>query len=189
MLLIKRVVFASLLLTLINCNTNSTESQAATKQPLEDKYAGWFRKTLPGLLKSIEGDYKVNRYWELSLGGVKPRHYFVIIRTSEELDAFWNNEMKKFRIKGEVLEKPDIDFDKSLLIMTMPGDCHGAIGYKIIVWESGDSIKLNMSNFVIGKPHSLLSMSPIFCFEIPVPPKSKPITVDFDVECQRIFQK
>ncbi len=68
MLLIKRVVFASLLLTLINCNTNSTESQAATKQPLEDKYAGWFRKTLPGLLKSIEGDYKVNRYWELSLG-------------------------------------------------------------------------------------------------------------------------
>ena len=188
MLLIKRVVFASLLLTFFNCNTNSAESQAATKQPLEDKYAGWLPIKLPGLLKSIEGDYKVNRYWELFGGGVKPGQYFVI-RTSEELDAFWNNELKEVRIKGEVLEKPDINFDKSLLIMTMPGDCHGAIGYKIIVWESGDSIKLNMSNFVIGKPHSLLSIRPIFCFEIPVPPKSKPITVDFDVECQRIFQK
>src|SRR5690554_1271917 len=184
MLLIKRVVFASLLLTFFNCNTNSTESQAATKHSLEDKYAGWFRKTLPGLLKSIEGDYKVNRYWELSSGGGKPGHYFVI-RTSEELDAFWNNELRI----GEKLEKPDINFDKSLLIITMPGECHISIGYKIIVCESGNSIKLHMSNFVIGKPHSLLSIRPIFCFEIPVPPKSKPITVDFDVECQRIFQK
>ena len=184
MLLIKRVVFASLLLTFFNCNTNSAESQAATKQPLEDKYAGWFRKTLPGLLKSIEGDYKVNRYWELFGGGVKPGQYFVI-RTSEELDAFWNNELRI----GEKLEKPDINFDKSLLIITMPGECHISIGYKIIICESGNSIKLHMSNFVIGKPHSLLSIRPIFCFEIPVPPKSKPITVDFDVECQKHFQK
>ena len=183
MLLIKRVVFASLLLTFFNCNTNSAESQAATKQPLEDKYAGWFRKTLPGLLKSIEGDYKVNRYWELSSGGGKPGHYFVI-RTSEELDAFWNNELRI----GEKLEKPDINFDKSLLIITMPGECHISIGYKIIVCESGDSIKLHMSTFVIGKPYPI-SISPIFCFDIPVPPKSKSITVDFDVECQRTFQK
>lgn len=189
MLIIKKIIFTSLLMLLFNCNTNSTEPQTTAKDPLEDKCAGWL---LPmestGFLKFIEGDYKVSRYWELPCGGEKVK-YYSIIRTPEELDAFWNKELKEVRIKGKVLEKPVIDFNKNLLIMIMPGHCHCRIGYKVIVSESSDSIKLHMSNYVIGKPSSMIGIDPVFCFEIPIPPKSKPISVDFDVECQSSFPK
>ena len=64
------------------------------------------------LIKSIEDNHKIIKYWEIGCGGGTDSSSYVVLRTSAELDAFWQNLITKVK-----LDKPDVDFSKTFYFL------------------------------------------------------------------------
>jgi len=173
----KLIILINLIVLIFNCQSNSSE----TAKSIDNRLAGWWKITSEfdpsqALIQSIEGNYKVNKYWEMGYGGSDSLLYS-LIRTSEELDTYWDN------IKYVKLEKPNVNFEKNLLLIVQPGVGYIKFKYKISIIENQSSIKINISNHLLGSRYGLsVSLFPIFAFEIPFPEISKPIFVDFNID-------
>ncbi len=64
------------------------------------------------------------------------------IKNNDSLEAYW----KQLLISGVKLEKPDVDFDKNILVIVQPGFNNVAFKYKISIKEMHDVIEINVSN-------------------------------------------
>ncbi len=147
---------------------------------IDSRVAGW--KITPkydpskGSLQSIEGNYRVIKYWQVEIGGSESSTYS-IIRSSDTLNAYWNNQMS-----GVTIDKPEVDFTKNVLVIIRPGYCDIKFKYKMTILEKDEVVEINISNYLVGSYYRLWkSYSPIFAFEIPAPSLSKEIKVHFNI--------
>ncbi len=172
---IKKINAIYLIVLFIICFSNGSD----TIKTIDPRLAGWKFKSkfVPSLalIKSIEDNHKIIKYWEIGCGGAVSSSY-VVLRTSAELDTFWQNLMTKVK-----LDKPDVDFSKNILLFVQPGICYSGFKYKIAVTEKHDLIQVKVSNYLVGsRSRLLIGAGPIFAFEIPAPPLSKKISIQFD---------
>ena len=157
----KLIILINLIVLIFNCQSNSSE----TAKSIDNRLAGWWNITSEfdpsqAIIQSIEGNYKVNKYWEMGYGGSDSLLYS-LIRTSEELDTYWDN------IKYVKLEKPNVNFEKNLLLIVQPGVGHIKFKYKISIIENQSSIKIHFQSFTWKSIWIISFTISNFAFEIP----------------------
>lgn len=173
-----KIIAINLIVILVTFYSDCSE----TSKKIDSHLAGWWKMTAEfdpskTLIQSIEGNYKVIKYWEMGYGGSDSLTYSVL-RTSDSLNSYWQELMKRVN-----LEKPTVDFTKNILLIVQPGVGHIKFKYRIFILETHDSIELNVSNYLFGSRFGLsASLFPIFAFEIPAPQHIKTIKVKFDID-------
>ncbi len=155
----KKITTINLIVIFFICFSNGSD----TLKTIDPRLAGWKIKSkfIPSLalIKSIKDNHKIIKYWEICCGGADSSSY-VVLRTSAELDAYWQNLITKVK-----LDKPDVDFSKNILLFLQPGICLNGFKYRIAVTEKHDLIQVKVSNYLVGsRSRLLIGAVPIFAF-------------------------